>query len=375
MPDESADTPRRVRPAGPELARVHEVFFQARGRESDGDWAEAVFVRLVVDDVRIDVAEQVLIDAADAVRDAQVDAGEVYGPPQEWAREQLTELREAGLDVFDDALMLDVRESVVSTLAVAASVSLLLFGSRLLSFLPPADPASDLTVGMALMPLLVGAMTMTLIAVYKRASARYAFGIAAGMSALTLIAGSMAIAGLIVPLGQVGPGVNGFWSLVLVPVYGGGAWAVARLWRLRPSGPPALTAESILQSATLDDEAWLERARAALRGRGDLTEHRVATVLREAAAHTQDTGLGLAREFGPPEGYAQSLPRDPRTVPRRLAILCCVLSATWAGLGLTHGTSTGDWFAWIVLVYAALTFLFACTALRHARRWHRATHQ
>lgn len=373
MSDESADAPRMDRPAGPELARVHEVFLQARGRESDVDWAESAFVRLVMDDVRIDVAQQVLVDAVATVRDAQVDPGEAYGPPQEWARERVTDLREAGLDVFDDALMLDVRESVVSALGVAAGISLLLFGSQLFSLLPSADPVTDLTVGMVLMPLLVGAIIMIVIAVYKRASLRYSFGTVVGISGVTVIVGSMAVAGLIVPLGQIGPRVNGFWSLALVPVYGVAAWAVSRLWRPRHVRPPVLTAESILHSAALDDDAWRDRARSALRQRGDLTEDRIEAVLREATSHAQDTGLGLVREFGPPEGYAQALPRDPRTVPRRLTILYCLLSATWAGLGIAHAISTGGWFAWIVLVYAALTVLSAGTAIRYARRWHRAT--
>ncbi|WP_235736835.1 hypothetical protein [Nocardioides alcanivorans] len=373
MSDESADALRKDRPAGPELARIHEVFFQARGRESDIDWADAVFIRLVMDDVRIDVAEQVLIDAAETVRDSQVDPGEAYGPPQEWARERVAELYEAGLDVFDDALILDVRESVVSALEVAAGLSLLLFGSQLLSFLPFADPATELTVGMALMPVLVGAMIMTLIAVYKRAGARWAFGITVGISGLTVIVGSVAIAGLIVSLGQVGPRVSGFWSLALVPVYGVAAWTVAQLWRPRHVDPPALTVESILRSATVDDESWLEGARVALRRRGDLTEVRIEAVLKEAAAHTRDTGLDLAREFGSPEGYAQALPRDPRTVPRRLTLLCCALSATWAGLGLGHAISTGDLFAWTVLVHAVLTILSAGTAIHYASRWRRAT--
>ncbi len=76
MSDESADAPRKDRPAGPELARVHEAFFRARTHESDVDWAEGAFVRLVMDDVRIDVAEQLLIDAAETVRDVQIDPAE-----------------------------------------------------------------------------------------------------------------------------------------------------------------------------------------------------------------------------------------------------------------------------------------------------------
>ncbi|MCL3777389.1 MULTISPECIES: hypothetical protein [unclassified Actinomyces] len=275
--------------------------------------------------------------------------------------------------MFDDALMLDARESVVSAPGVAAGVSLLLFGSQLLSLLPFADRVTDLTVGMALMPLLVGAMIMALITVYKRANARYSFGFTVAVSGLTVVVGSVAIAGLIVPLGQVGPRVSGFWSLVLVPVYGVAAWAVARSWRPHHAHPPVLTAESILKSATLDDDAWRDRARSALRRCGDLTEDRIEAVLREAASHAHDTGLGVARELGPPEGYVQALPTDLRTVPRRLTILYCLLSATWVGLSLTRAVSTGDWFAWTVLVYAALTALCAGTAIRYTRRWYRAT--
>ena len=229
MADENADVPRRDRPAGPELARVHDAFFDARGLESDVDWAEAAFVRLVRDDVRVDVVEQELNDAVPAVRDDQVDPEETYGPPQEWARERVSWLREAGLDVFDDALMLDVRGSVVAALAVAAAISLLLSGSVVFSLLSSAAGAKDLTLGLAIMPLLLGAVIMIVIGVYARSKARHPVVVTMVTCALTVIVGSMAIAGLIVPLGQVGPRFSGYWTPALVPAYAGAAWAVSRL--------------------------------------------------------------------------------------------------------------------------------------------------
>jgi hypothetical protein len=373
--DENAGVPRRDRPAGPELARVHEEFFRVRRDESDVDWAEASFVHLLRDDVRIDVVEQMLTDASEAIRDARVDPSEAFGPPEEWAREQVTDLRESGLDVFDDALMLDARQSVVAALGVAAGASLLLFANRILSLLPFAGSAADLTVGMSLMPLMLGALIMALIAVYTRASARYPFGAAVAVSALTLVAGSMAVAGVIVPLGKVGLRVDGLWALALVAAYGSAALAVARLWRPRPSDPGELTAPDVLNHGAPADDDWIGRARVALRRRGDLKERRIDTALEEASAHCREAGRSLAREFGSPEGYAQTLPRDPRTVPRRLSILYGTLAVIWAVLGLTYAFLNDDPSTWMLIVYAALTALTAARAIRYARRLRRAARQ
>src|SRR5699024_6501381 len=105
----------------------------------------------------------------------------------------------------------------------------------------------------------------------------------------------------------------------------------------------------VLAGGDVDDEEWLQRARAVLRERADLPEARISGALREAQEHAADHGTRLLEEFSSPEEYARSLPRDPRVKPRRMTLLYLALALGWVATGLLVGAEDGwSWAgAWV----------------------------
>ena len=83
-------------PAGPELDRVRHAFFTARAVQEDPRWAEDALVAMVFSDVRIDVAEEHLVEAATLVQQSQESPEQLYGPAREWVAEQVESLRSSG---------------------------------------------------------------------------------------------------------------------------------------------------------------------------------------------------------------------------------------------------------------------------------------
>jgi hypothetical protein len=365
---------RADRPAGPELARVHDALFAARHQETDVDWADRAFVHMGFADVRLDQAELLLTEAADTVRDAQESPQDLFGDPTDWADQRIRDMRESGLDVFEDALLMGPREAIIASFGLAAGMSALFFLSQLLDLVLGTETGpSPLTPGFALAPLLISGAIILLITVFKRATPRHPFPVAIGLCAVVLVLCGAGIASIIMPLGQSDLRAGWLWSTLLVPAYAALAWVISKLWPApAASGPAPLTAQQILDSAEIDDDVWLQRARAALRHRGDLTDARIDADLAEARAHAADSGSGLLQEFGSPEGYAQTLPADRLTVPRRLTLFYAVLALAWAVLALVNAADAHWSLTWSIGPPAILTVVFAIQALRGARRWRRA---
>lgn len=69
--DLSPGAARRERPAGPELARIHDALFDARHEEADVEWADRAFVHMGFAAVRLDQVELLLSEGAAAVRASQ----------------------------------------------------------------------------------------------------------------------------------------------------------------------------------------------------------------------------------------------------------------------------------------------------------------
>ncbi|WP_152352421.1 hypothetical protein [Brachybacterium subflavum] len=370
-------TPVTERPTGPELGRVVQAFRSARGVDADADWAELAFVRMVFEDVRIDVAEKQLVDAAATVREAQESPKTLFEAPSEWADQQVEDLRGAGLDVFEDPLIMGPRESVVAALGIASGLSALFFLSQLLDLLFGGDGPADLTIGFALMPLLLAVLIVVLIGVFKRAVARFRFPVVIALCAAVVVLGAGGAASILVPLGQEGTDIRlaWGWSILLVPVYAALAWMVAKLWRAPAdgsAGEEALTPQQVLDAAHLDDDAWTSRARAALRRRDDLTDARVDTAITEAHAHAAETGSTLLEEFGTPEGYALKIPKDPRTVARRMTVFYAVLALLWLALALANAADARWVLSWAIAAPALLVIVCGAQAVGHARTWRRS---
>lgn len=361
------------RPSGEQLRRVEEAFLAARDEATDTDWAELAFARLVFSDVRIEVAEQLLTGAAHTLAEAQEAPSALWGAPGDWADEQVEELKASGVDVFDDSLLMGPRESVLTVFGLAAGLAALFFVAELLSMLIGDPMRSGLSVGLMIAPLLLGALLVATISMYKRALGRFSFPVTILLCALTVAAGAAVAANVMIPLGGVRLGVPGLLVVVMVPVYAGLAWVIGKIWpKPVPAPVPPVTTQQILEASRIEDEEWLSRARAALRRRGDLTGARIDTALTEAGAHAADVDTSLVGEFGAPEDYARSLPADPRTAPRRLTLLYSALVVLWPLVGLI-GLTDPDWtLSWSTLIYPALMIICACLAIRYARDWRRA---
>lgn len=368
---------RRERPAGPELARIHDALFAARHEEADVEWADRAFVHMGFAAVRLDQVELLLSEVAAAVRASQEGPQDLFGDPTDWADERMRELRESGLDVFEDSLLMGPREFTTTTFGLASGLSALFFLSQLLDLvLGGEEGPTGLSPGFAVLPLLIAAALMLLITVFKRATPRFRFPVVIALCAGTVVLASAGIAGILVPLAQSGLEAGWLWTILLVPLYAVLAWTIATLWRApKNSSPPPLTMRQILDSADLNDSAWVQRARAALRHRGDLSDARIDAALDEARGHAADSGSSLLGEFGSPEGYAQKLPRDRATIPRRMTLFYAVLAVLWLVLAVVHA-SDAHWTATGSLVApAALMLLCAGWAVGSARAWRREVHR
>ena len=327
---------------------------------------------MVFADTRIDVAEQRLLEAASLVRESQESPEQLYGPAREWAAEQIESLRGSGQNVFEDPLQFDVRETVLLALGLASGLSALFVANHLLSLLLGAGSAKGLTAGLALAPLLLSAAIVALLRVYTWSSGRFAFPVVVMWCALVLAICAGATAAVIMPLGQTDPLGSRWWMIALAGVYGLTAYLLARVWRPRPAAARPLTVPEVLAGADIADQEWLERARAVLRRRGDLSERRISAVLREAQEHAADHDSRLLEEFSSPEEYARSLPRDPRVKPRRMTLVHLALALGWAAAGLLVGAEDGWGPGWLLGLFMLLVVLSLWTAATHAREWRAA---
>lgn len=355
-----------------EKDHLRAAYLTARQEPADADWAEHALVTLVFAGVQIDVAEETLLDTVELVQDSREGPEDLYGPARDWALQQIEVMQSEGLEAFDDPLRMGPRDATVFTLGWASALSAVLVASNLLDLLPGRE-VGDLTVGLALMPLLLSAAIVALICVYKRASRRFPFPVTAALAVLTLAITSVTAALIIMPLGQTGPRITGWWAALLIPGYGILCWTTAKLWRGPQADPVPVTVGTILDASSVTDEAWLDRARATLRERGEMSERRISAVLHEAEDHARDHGRTLVAEFSSPEGYARSLPREPHIRPRRMTFLYGTLSLLWLALGASVAATADELQPWRLLTFVILVLLCAWETSRHARQWRDAT--
>lgn len=350
-------------PVGPELTRVRNLFFSARSVQEDSAWADNAFIRMVTLDVKIALVEAALTEAAAVVREAQAPPEELFGPAREWAEDQLDELKREGIDAVERPLRLSFREVVVYSLGSATAVSVLMCAALLLRL---GGDMPRFTIGLGLMPWLISLVTLALISVYTRASERYSFVKAVVISVGLIVVGAAAIASIIVPLGQDGPEGSIFWATALVPGYALLCFIVSKLWPGPQEGRGAAV-EDIDSATSLSDDQWLTRARQALRGRGDLGEDRISQAIAEISEHADEQGSSLITEFGRPEGYAQSLPANPRVKQRRLALLYAGMAALWLVLALVTWADHQWNPTWLLSGYCVLVVLCLGQVVRYVR--------
>lgn len=127
------------------------------------------------------------------------------------------------------------------------------------------------------------------------------------------------------------------------------------------NGPPTVD-RSGLPRAPLDDDTWLRELGAALRTRGDITDHRANEIIEEAREHAADSGGSLGDEFGAPRAYAARFAKNSVVPARRRAIFSAAL-ATVALVVLAIDLSDGGDFPYATLAWFAILALNAALTL------------
>jgi hypothetical protein len=374
------------RPAGPELTRTLRLFRSARGLTSDAEWAEAAFARMVFDGVRINAAESTLAEAADVVEDAQESPEELFGAPHDWARSRTEDLQREGLDVVEHGVDLGLRQGVVYSFGFAAGFTALFGATMVLGLLTGGGISTLPLLSFSLMPLLISAVILGLIKVYRVTTTRLRFVPAIAICAGFVIVCATVIANLLVlALNDLGPRVNEFWFLLLIPVYAGLCWLLSRLWPDPGAATSAdaagtttqaapRTPQDVIKASEVSDDDWERRAQTAMRLRGDLSERRVRQVLAEARAHGADGDRPLVEEFGSPEGYAQTVVPDPRVKPRRMMLLYLAVAMAFAATALMAILDDGG-FTRATVGPSLGAALGVGLTITHGRRWSAARRQ
>lgn len=296
--------PSAVQGQGP---AVLEGFAQARGEAADREWADRALWRLLRSQVPISVATSMLDAALDLVRSSREGPGQLFGPAEAWAEQQVQDRAEAGDAVLDDPVT-SVREIVVLGAIMASVTSALLLVVLLLQ----GRSQLDWTIGAVLFPLTLGVTALIALATFERQVRRRSL-LTAGLAGASVTVPGIALTVALFAMGNEWPlgRASAWWSAVMVVGYG---VLAAVLGRVLP-GPE--TAPRVDE----DDEQWLTELAGLLRLQHALPERQVRSLLTEARSHAADSGNALVDEFGAPSAYAAQ--RGPDVSRRRR------LSAWW----------------------------------------------
>ncbi len=325
------------------MSDLHEAitseFTAARGQQEDGRWADRALSRLLLDAVRPDVAERAVRGVLPVVVDSGESPRDLFGEPRDWADDQRELWREEGGDVGEPTESMTPRGAIVGSF-VGASIFTAMFA--VVSLL-----RGELTIAyspaLVALPPLLSAGVVTTGAVYESVKTRRSFRAAVLAAAGFVVGSAAAIAGFLFAVRDVVVAERSvFWHLVLAAGWAVLAWVVDRLWPRRAREP----ASSALD-AEWSDDAWFASLAHELRRRDDMTDARVAEILRESRDHVAESGTSAVREFGPPRSYAGRFDRDRRIAARRSAYLWTVL--TLLPLSLLFGDFLEQGWRWAVL--------------------------
>ncbi|WP_454083677.1 hypothetical protein [Georgenia sp. Marseille-Q6866] len=295
-------------------------FLTARGVPDDVEWARTAAARLVLEDVRPDLARRGLTAAREQVAATGESPADLFGDPVEWVREQREAWREDGEAVTDPPRATPARELAMVSLLGAAWIAVLI----LVVSLVQREWRQTYTWPLLLAPLLLATVGQLVSAVYERvgrARSQRAAVVAAG---LVLVPAAVVLA--LFFLGTKDAVVveaSSLWLLVSAAVHVALCVLLARLW---PAPVPRTAV------AEPGDAGWLAELGATLRQRGDMTDRRVEQILAETRAHAEDAGAPVAAEFGPAAEYAARFPADEPVAARRRAWFFSVLSVVPAVL-------------------------------------------
>lgn len=275
--------------------------------ESVEDWLDDAESQLALANVARPVVDDILESARVLITQTGERPTELFGPPEEWAEEQIAERRRDGLPLVVPDPAASWRDVPVLGMYAAAGMGLIVLLHSLFS----REGQLEYDLGLLGFPVVMGLVTMTVLTVWEKTLSRRSLvvAVAAGVG---VVAAGVAVLGLLAWLGRdhviatASP-----WYVVLLVL------ACALLGRLFDSVLPEGAPRAWVTPRT--DGEWLAVLAGVLRLRADMPEERVRTIVAEAQAHCAEAGSTLQDEFGRPEDYAAQFPPDEVASTRRKA--------------------------------------------------------
>lgn len=324
---------------------VLQAYRDARAQAEDETWASRVLALSVTQGVRLDVLERELWGALELVRESGEPAEDLYGPAQEWAQDRIEERVARGQRVVDSVADTEWRDVPVVGSVVAGILSLLI----LAVWWARDGLTTDYTAGLLLLPVASGFGIILALATWERVLRRHSWTIAVTIGLVLAAVGVGLLTWLVWGTrGEVVATGSVFWLAALSAAHFGVAALLERVLQSQDRRPRPRPVR------VRDDEEWERDLAGALRFRLDLREAQVRDIVREARAHTVESGRSLEEDFGAADGYAASFPRDRRAAARRIAWArsAMVLVAAFLAFG-----GLLDRLAWAEVSWVGLTVL------------------
>lgn len=314
--------------------------------EADWEWAREAYSRLLLSQVRSSPARSTVDHAAAEARATNAALAEHHGSAARWAEGRALSWRSESEGLFVEAPGADDVWSWRSALwgipAVAAGLSVVFAALTLFQW---GGEGQD-SLAWVLFPGLLAIPVVGTWALYRQVLVvrGYLWGVLAAVLAAAV--SIPVITWLVIDALRISLPPEVPW-----------AWVAVAGYVVLPSDQP------------VTDEAWFSRFRAALHGRGALTDREVRRTIEEAGERVRSTGLTAVEVFGSPWGRARSVPRDPCVAPRRATVGYGLLALIWFALLGSAVMGGGDDSMWWRL---ALGLLMLWLCLSKAAEWYRA---
>lgn len=324
-------------PTTPTGAGWMKAFEQAGGRRADAQWAGRVVMKMKGAGCQAADVDAFLTAVLDEVGATGEPAAGLRGSADEAAAQQIEALSMSGARFTEVGLT--GRDAVLVGLLFCVVLAAVLGTGDLLTHHP-----RDFSVDALAMIGGIGGGIAVMGDVWGRVARRHGPGAAIGAG---LLAGApVMVLGALASSRSHAPALPSWWWFVLAAGLAVAAWLVHRLL-------PAARPRPVV---VVDDDDWLEQARAELLRRDDVPPAEVERRLEEAIAHAHDAGSTLTEEFGNPRGFARSLPGNVRVGFRRTAWWMTAVAVA-DGLLFLHGPVEGwQLFATGLVVLSAILF-------------------
>lgn len=278
-------------------------------------WADRAVLVLALQGVSAERADAAMSSAADLLADTGGDAEDVFGPADDWARDQMSRWEADGIDPLTTEATAPARTYIPWGFGIAAVLSS--FFLVVEAFSP--DRGGPLAAGLLAAPTALAFAVLTVLLIWDRMLRRAGFTTALVAASGATFGWSLLIAALFFGTNHLEVGTRTVWTWLAVA---GANVLLAGLSHVlfTPGGHTAGTGARRDEVAEpIGDDVWLARAAGALRATAYLPEHTVRERLLEAESFASESGSSLQAEFGDPETYARSV--STSTAPGRRARL------------------------------------------------------